>query len=395
MALKCQEPYNRNMPESPKVILLLETSREYGRQLQFGITKYSFFQGPWTFYREPGGRDRTLPRLQDWGANGIIAHVKDAATASKIVDTKIPAIIKGFRIKGYPLIATDNQAIGTMAAEHLMSRGFRRFAFCGFDDLYWSNERGQAFSDRIQQEESLEFFHYQQPNTKTQRFWDQELDTMAKWLESLPKPVGVFACVDDRSQHIMHACKMARLDVPTEVAIIGVDNDELVCRLANPQLSSIALGAQRAGYEAAELLDQLMAGRKTDNAIILTRPTKVVTRQSTDVMAMDDQTVAKALLFIRRNASNSIQVSDVVDAVPLSKRALQKRFQAVLGRTILDEIRHARIEICSKMLTETDLPIAQIALACGFPGIDHVSRSFRKIKHMSPLAYRKQYGQKQ
>lgn len=383
------------MPESPKVILLLETSREYGRQLQFGITKYSFFQGPWTFYREPGGRDRTLPRLQDWGANGIIAHVKDAATASKIVDTKIPAIIKGFRIKGYPLIATDNQAIGTMAAEHLMSRGFRRFAFCGFDDLYWSNERGQAFSDRIQQEESLEFFHYQQPNTKTQRFWDQELDTMAKWLESLPKPVGVFACVDDRSQHIMHACKMARLDVPTEVAIIGVDNDELVCRLANPQLSSIALGAQRAGYEAAELLDQLMAGRKTDNAIILTRPTKVVTRQSTDVMAMDDQTVAKALLFIRRNASNSIQVSDVVDAVPLSKRALQKRFQAVLGRTILDEIRHARIEICSKMLTETDLPIAQIALACGFPGIDHVSRSFRKIKHMSPLAYRKQYGQKQ
>ncbi len=382
------------MLESLKVILLLETSREYGRQLQFGITKYSFFQGPWTFYREPGGRDRTLPRLQDWGANGIIAHVKDAGTAAKIVDTKIPAIIKGFRIKGYPLIATDNEAIGVMAAEHLMSHGFRRFAFCGFDDLYWSNEREQAFSNRIQKE-SFELFQYKQPRTKTKRFWDQELDYMAKWLRSLPKPIGVMACVDDRSQHILHACKMAGLDVPTEVAIIGVDNDELVCRLANPQLSSIALGAERAGYEAAELLDRLMAGEELNDTIIMTRPTQVITRQSTDVMAMEDQMVAKALQFIRRNTSNPIQVSDVIEVVPLSKRALQKRFRAVLGRTILDEIRHARMDLFAQMLTDTDRPIAQIALACGFPGIDHVSRSFRKIKHLSPLAYRRQYGQRQ
>lgn len=386
--------YNTMMPESLKVILLLETSREYGRQLQFGITKYSFFNGPWTFYREPGGRDRTLPRLKDWRANGIIAHVKDAVGARKIMDTGIPTIVKGFQIEGYPLIATDNQAIGVMAAEHLMSHGFRRFAYCGFDDLYWSVERGQAFSTRIEQE-SFEFYLYEQPKTKTKRFWDQELATMAKWLKSLPKPIGVMACVDDRSQHIMHACKMARLDIPTEVAIVGVDNDELVCRLANPQLSSIALGAERAGYEAAELLDRLMAGETCSDAVILTQPTHVVTRQSTDVMAMEDQMVAKALQYIRRHATSAIQVADVIDVVPLSKRALQKRFQAVLGRTILDEIRHARMEVFSKMLTETDLSIAQIALACGFPGIDHVSRSFRKIKRMSPLAYRKQYGQKQ
>jgi LacI family transcriptional regulator len=381
------------MPESLKVILLLETSREYGRQLQFGITKYSFFNGPWTFYREPGGRDRTLPRLKDWGANGIIAHVKDAAGARKIVSAGIPTIVKGFQIEGCPLIATDNQAIGVMAAEHLIDHCFRRFAYCGYTDLYWSIERGQAFSQRIQQE-PFEFFRYEPPRIKARQRWDQELDTMAKWLKSLPKPVGVMACVDDRSQHILHACKMAGLDVPTEVAIVGVDNDELVCRLANPQLSSIALGAERAGYEAAELLDRLMAGDKMDDAIILTQPTHVVTRQSTDVMAMDDQMVAKALQYIRRHATGPIQVADVIDAVPLSKRAMQKRFQAVLGRTILDEIRHVRVELCSKMLTETDLPIAQIALACGFPGIDHVSRSFRKIKHMSPLAYRKQYGQK-
>jgi len=378
------------MPKSPKVILLLETSREYGRQLQFGITKYSYFNGPWTFYREPGGRDRTLPQLKDWGAQGIIAHVKDAATARRIVDTDIPAIVKGFKIEGCPLIATDNQAIGIMGAEHLIDHGFRHFAYCGYNNLYWSQERGQAFGARVEQA-SFEIHNYKPPRVRS---WDKELNHMAQWLKSLPKPVGVMACVDDRSQHVLHACKMAGLDVPTEVAIIGVDNDSLICSLANPQLSSIALAAERAGYEAAELLDQLMAGKKVKTQGVLCAPTHVVTRQSTDVMAMEDRMVAKALQYIRSHATETIQVSDVVNGLPISRRALQKRFQAVLGRTILDEIRHTRVSMVAQMLTETNLSIAQIALACGYPGIDHISRSFRTIKHMSPLAYRKRYGQK-
>jgi LacI family transcriptional regulator len=379
--------------KSPKVILLLETSREYGRQLQFGITKYSYFNGPWTFYREPGGRDRTLPRLKDWGANGIIAHVKDATTAQKITDTGIPAVVKGFPIEGYPLIATDNQTISKMAGDHLLSHGFRHLAYCGYDDLYWSVERGQAFSEHARQASS-ECFMYQQQRGRAHRTWDRELAHMATWLKSLPKPIGVMTCVDERSQHVLHACKMADLDVPTDVAIVGVDNDTLTCSLATPQLSSIALAAERAGYESAELLDRLMKGQDLCDQVIMTSPTHVITRQSTDVMAMDDRMVAKALQYIHTHATETIQVSNVVDTVPISKRALQKRFHAVLGRTILDEIRHTRVDMVAKMLTETNLSIAQIALACGYPGIDHISRSFRKIKHMSPLAYRKQYGQK-
>ena len=159
MARPARNSYNRRTPKSPKVILLLETSREYGRQLQFGITKYSYFNGPWTFYREPGGRDRTLPQLKDWGAQGIIAHVKDAATARRIVDTDIPAIVKGFKIEGCPLIATDNQAIGIMGAEHLIDHGFRHFAYCGYNNLYWSQERGQAFGARVEQA-SFEIHNY-------------------------------------------------------------------------------------------------------------------------------------------------------------------------------------------------------------------------------------------
>ncbi|MHC4301023.1 MAG: XylR family transcriptional regulator [Planctomycetota bacterium] len=377
------------MSKALKVILLLESSREYGRQLQLGITRYSYFNGPWTFYREPGGRDRTLPRLRDWGANGIIAHAKDAATARWIMDTGIPAIVKGSKVEGCPLLDADNRAIGIMGAEHLIDRGFQRFAYCGYDDLYWSVERARAFAERIEQE-TFDVFLYKQPRARKKRSWDVELARIAQWLKSLPTPVGLMTCVDERSQHVLHACKMAGLDVPSEVAIVGVDNDELTCCLANPQLSSIALAAQRAGYETAGLLDRLMAGERVDNPVVTTQATHVVTRQSTDVLAMDDRTVAKAL----SHATDPIQVTDVVNAIPLSRRALQKRFQTALGRTILDEIRHTRVDKVAQMLTGTNLSIAQIALACGYPGIDHISRSFGNIKHMSPLAYRKRYGQK-
>jgi LacI family transcriptional regulator len=381
------------MSKSPKIILLLETSREYGRQLQFGITKYSYFNGPWTFYREAGGRDRALPQLRDWGADGIIAHARNVTAAHRIMDRGIPAIIKGVKVEGCPLLDADNRAIGIMGAEHLISRGFRRFAYCGYDNLYWSVERRRAFTERVEQE-ALEIFLYRQPRARRQRSWDRELAYMAQWLESLPLPVGIMACVDDRSQHVLQACKMVGLDVPADVAIVGVDNDELICSLANPQLSSIALAARRAGYETAGLLDRLMAGEKVDDPVVVTQPTHVITRQSTDVMAMDDRMVAGALQFIRSHATDPIQVTDVVNALPISRRALQKRFQAVLGRTILEEIRHTRVGMVAQMLTETNLSVEQIALACGYPGIDHTSRSFGKIKHMSPLAYRRRYGQK-
>jgi LacI family transcriptional regulator len=311
----------------------------------------------------------------------------------RIVSTGIPAIIKGYKAEGYPTIATDNDAIGRMGAEHLIDRGFRHLAYCGLNDRYWSVERGDAFADRLR-EEGIEAHMYRQPRSRAMRSWDKELAYMAKWLASLPKPVGVMACVDDRSQHVLQACKMAGLEVPHEVAVLGVDNDELVCRLASPQLSSIALAAERAGYEAAELLDRLMAGERMGEQKIVTQPTHIVIRQSTDVLAMEDRMVAKALQFIRTHASEPIQVTDVVKAVPVSRRLLQKRFQRVLGRTILDEIRHTRAEQVARMLSETNLPVSKIALTCGYPGIDHIARSFRKIKGMSPLAYRKRYGRK-
>lgn len=381
------------MSESPRVILLLETSRAYGQQLQLGITKYSYTHGPWTFYREPGGRDRSLPKLESWMANGIIAHVKDARMGKKILAMGIPAVIKGYRVQGLPIILTDNEAIGKMAAEHLLGCGFRHFAYCGYDNLYWSRERGRAFAKRIAEAKSKTHF-YKPPKPYRRRPWDNEINYMAEWLKLLPKPVGLMACVDDQSQHVLQACQIASLEVPSDVAIIGVDNDELICKLSNPPLSSVALAAERAGYEAAELLDKLMAGERIENPAVITRPTHVETRQSTDILAMENVIVARAVQFIRQHANESIQVADVVEAVPVSRRSLQLQFRRVLGHSILEEIRRTRIEQIAEMLTKTSLPISKLALALGFTGIDHVARFFRKEKGMSPLAYRRLYGPK-
>ena len=201
-------------------------------------------------------------------------------------------------------------------------------------------------------------------------------------------------CVDDLSQEVLQACKTADIDIATDVAILGVDNDPLVCRLTRPQLSSVSLGTEKAGYEAAELLDKLMAGQKVDKLTVTTLPTHIEVRQSTDILAMEDRKVALAIYYIKQNLNNLITVEDVVEATLVPRRTLQICFKKELGRTITEEIRRLKSDQVAEMLVTTNMPIAKIALALGFPGIDHVARSFRREKDMSPIEYRKRYGHK-
>jgi LacI family transcriptional regulator len=201
------------------------------------------------------------------------------------------------------------------------------------------------------------------------------------------------ACNDDRGRQVLEACKIADLHVPEEVAILGVDNDEMVCDLSNPRLSSIALNLERSGYEAAELLDKLMAGnKKMANQKIIAQPTHVVTRQSTNILAIEDSDVAQAVRFIRQHSKEMLQVDDVAKTVGISRRGLERRFRIALKRSVFNEIKRVRAEQVARMLVETNQSIGQIALALNYPGIEHISRFFRKEKGMSPLAYRKKYS---
>jgi LacI family transcriptional regulator len=376
-------------PRTPKVILLIESSRASGRDLLRGVASYSHHHGPWSFYWEPGGLEKAWPVLRTLDANGVI--LRDVEKLGEVLAQGIPAVViehSQQEVPGLLNVVTDSQAIGRMAAEHLLHCGFRHFAFCGVEERPWSRLRGEFFAARIR-EAGLEALFYEMPRLRQADSWRGERQSMATWLAGLPKPLGLMAANDDRGQQVIEACRIAGLQVPDEVAVIGSDNDEVVCGLSDPPLSSVAINFERAGYEAAAALDNLMRGRRRLPPRILAPATHVVARRSTDMLAIEDTAVARALRFIREHGRQNLSVSEVVRAAGVSRRLLEKRFRKSLGRPILKEIRRVRVGHIARLLVETDLPVARIADALGFADVQHVSRYFRAEQQASPVAFRR------
>ncbi|MBI4327120.1 MAG: DNA-binding transcriptional regulator [Chloroflexi bacterium] len=381
-------------PRVPCVVLLIESSRASGRSILTGIAAYARHHGPWAFYWEPAGLEQARPRLQSLDAQGII--LRDVDAVEEVLALGIPAVVIGHsrqEIPGLVNVVTDSAKIGTLAAEHLLDRGFRHFAYCGYTETPWSQKRGEVFSARIAAA-GFDTHSYVSAEPSAQMSWRQELLSMAEWLQSLPKPLGLMACNDDRGQHAIEACKVAGIRVPDQIAVIGADNDELVCELSDPRLSSVAVNFERAGYESAAWLDELMHGERQTGGIIGVPATHVVTRQSTDILAMEDAGVVKALRFICDHAKETIQVGDVAEAAGLSRRVLEKRFRNVLHRSVLSEIRRVRVAQICRMLIETNQPVAQIALDLGYAGPEHIARYFQKEAQMTPHNYRRAYGRR-
>ena len=391
-----------------RVLLLFDTSGAASRRTLRGIAKYSKLHGPWVFLREPPfylastlghtGITRKLPSPKMWDVDGVIAHIPHTKRWRQIVPEKIPAVISLYTVVESPdfcNFVTDDVQIGRMAAEYFIGKNFRNFAFFGYRNIAWSQTRGHSFSERLAQAgfttHSLAQSGLESMNTRSKR---SGRSALGEWLRDLPKPLAVMACNDDRALDVCDACETLGLHVPHEVAILGVDNDDLACDLANPPLSSIAVNNERAGYEAAALLDQLMSGNKSVKKHIIAIPTHIVTRQSTDIFAVADQEVVNAFRFIQQHSTEDIHVDDVVRAVPLSRRVLESRFRKTVGRSILSEIRRARVEQVVQMLVETNLPISEIANNLSYSGIEHIARYFRREKGMSLIEYRRQFGQK-
>jgi len=324
--------------------------------------------------------------------------MRDGEALEKVLSLKIPTVVVGHRrkeVSGVVNVVTDSPLIGLMGAEHLIERGFKHFAFVGMsaglvDVTSWSNVREENFARRVR-EMGLEASSYvieQQPG----RDWTRERAALAAWLKSLPKPVGLMACNDDCGVQVMEACKSVGLTVPDLVGVIGVDNDEIVCGLSNPAMSSVAINFERAGFDAAHALDQMMQGKALPTARINASATHIVTRRSTDVVAVSDLMLARALRYIRDHSREAIKVDDVARAAALSRRALERRFRAELGVSILEQIRKERAGNICRLLVETALPVGRIAEMLGFDDVQHFARYFRVAKNMSPLNYRKSFG---
>jgi LacI family transcriptional regulator len=387
------------MAKRLKVTLLIESSREYGRKLQRQIAAYARAHGPWSFYRQERMVGEAGPAwLKNSGCDGIIARIENRKLLRQIQRVHLPTVdlIGRYTAKEIAVIATDQRAVARLGAEHLLERGFKHFAFCGFSGLYYSEERCRHFVEHLKKA-GYDVGVYKGPRRHdTADFMAVEAkglsdkESLAAWIDSLPKPAGLMACNDIRAQQVLDTCGEYGIAVPESVAVVGVDNDELPCDLCNPPLSSIELNSKKIGYDAAALLERMIDGYVPPAEKILVGPLGVVVRQSTDVSAVSDPDVATASHFIRQHACEGIQVEDVLQQVQLSRSTLERRFVKLVGRTPKAQILHVQLQRVKQLLTETDYSLAKIAEIAGFSYTENMCNLFKDKIGQTPGQYRKE-----
>lgn len=376
----------------PNVALLIETSNAYARGLLRGIEAYVREHRAWSIYLVEHGRgDRPPAWLQDWKGDGIIARIENRTIARALEPLKMPVVdvSAACLIPRVPYAETDDAAIAELAAAHFLERGFKTFAFCGDPRFNWSNLREEHFGKVVRELGYPCFIHHPAPDVAPED--DEFIDGLGLWLAKLPKPVAVFACYDIRGRQVLDACRRRGCPVPEEIAVLGVDNDDVLCNLAPVPMSSVIPNTLRTGYDAAALLDRMMSGEEVSGGAYLAPPLGIATRQSTDVTAVEDPHVAKAAHFIRENACAGISVSDVVAMVPLARRLLEKRFRTILGRTLREEITRVQMQRVKELLTSTDLSLAEIAGRTGFRHIEYLTFVFKREHGLPPSTYRQQH----
>jgi LacI family transcriptional regulator len=381
-----------------KIILLIDFAEEYSKSLLKGIAQYSKANGPWVFCRMPLfqretiGLEGILDWAKEWGADGIIGQFYNEEGIEKFTAAGIPVIAQDFkeRFKVIPNITGAHKEAGEIGADYFLKKGFKNFAFYGFKDIVWSRERAEGFEERVAKA-GHKVHYFERVMDRSSEIWYYKPSALSQWLKSLPKPIALMACDDNQGQHITEACRHSNIRIPEEVAVLGVDNDEMVCEFSDPPLSSIGQDAEKGGYDAAKLLHEMIKNGTTEFYDIIVRPTQIVTRQSTDIYATNDVLISTSLKYIHQNIEKNLQVNDIVKQVPLSRRALEKRFLDITGYPIYKYIFNLRIEkMCNKLL-ETNLTVFEIALDMGLSDSKNIARQFKQIKGCTPIEYRNQF----
>jgi LacI family transcriptional regulator len=373
-----------------RVALVVDVTAGFFADAVRGIATYARPNRPWVF-RTLTPRALDLRRLRGWAPDGIIAAVHSRTMAGALLSLNRPVVNIGIASDtGMPDVANDDVAIGQVAAEHLLSRGLRHFGYIGHDRRDVLDGRRRGFTQRVRRSRFRVHEFYLPIQVARSRFsLAKDERAMIDWLRSLPRPAGVMACNDDRGWEVMEACRQAGLRIPDDVALIGVDNADPLCRLSFPPLSSVAVAAQRIGYEAAVVLDKMMAGGRPPRRPLRIPPLGVVTRQSTDVVSVDDAQVAAALRFIRQNGNRLLRVSDVARAAASNRRTLERKFRELLASTIHDRIQEERVSRAKTLLSETRLPMTDVAEQSGYRNQAALSVAFRRALSATPTGYRR------
>ena len=379
-----------------KILLLTDFSSGYSRNLLKGIVRYSKEVGNWSFQRMPlyyrmlYGENGVVEWAKKWQADAIIAQLTDV-NIELLNDLNIPIIVQNYRDRNKAVsnLTGDYFNTGVMAAKFFLNRGYRNFAFYGFKGAIWSRERADGYSHEIEKQ-GYKLAILENDN-KDREEWSYNHTVLGNWLQSLPKPVALFACDDHFALQISETCNVYNINVPDDIAILGVDNDDLLCNISDPPLSSIVLDVENGGYNAGKLLHQLITKEITEPFNIVVNPLIIERRKSTEKYAVSDKNIRIILNYIEKNYANHLSVEELVKQVPLSRRVLEKKFKEETGESLYQYIQNYRIDQFTRLLITTDYSLFEAALQSGFENYKNVSRIFRKYKSLSPAEYRKRY----
>jgi LacI family transcriptional regulator len=381
-----------NPHHDAQIALLVDTATDWGRRMIRGIGRYAQQRGGWDIWLEQRCQHAPGRLPPGWRGEGIIARVADRAMGRYLAAAPGAVVnVSAARIPGvdFPTVTADLHAAARLAAGHLRDQGFRHFGYFAPVGLSYVEIHYHSFVEHLA-EAGLECSLFPARRGKgPDATWRRRQEDLQRWLHELPKPVAVLTWTSDRGREVLFACRALGLLVPEQVAVMGGDEDSLLCETCNPPLSGVALTSERIGYEAAALLDRLLQGKPSPQEPILIEPTRVVVRQSTDTLAIDDEDLARAIAFIRVRAATPLQVSDVLRAVPVSRSWLERRFQEALGRSPAEEIRRVRLERARQLLADTDMSVPQIAAASGFGSREYLAYAFKQATGLTPREFRK------
>jgi LacI family transcriptional regulator len=378
--------------DPPRIAILIEGSNAYGRGLLTGIRRFLHEHGPWVvFVPEHGRGTPPLDAIRRWEGEGMIARIETPEIAAAVNDARrrqslaLVDVSAAGLAPDAPCVETDDAAIAALAVKHFRQRKFSNFAYIGDSRFRWSQNRGDAFAHELAGMATVHRFDVDQAVHEGKT----EDGALAEWLRALPKPVGLFAGYDARGRQVIDACRDMGLSVPDDVAVLGVDDDPLLCSLASTPLSSIVPDAEGAGWRAAELIDRLLHGAKLPRTLWLLPPLGITQRQSTATIACDDPIVAGALKYIREEACRGIKVSDVAKAVGTTRHVLAGRFLKQTGHSPHEEIVRVQFRQVETLLVDTDLSLTEIAARTGFRHAEYMTVAFNRRYGTPPSRWRK------
>jgi len=388
-------------PKTHRIALLFDANQAFAREVIGGIAGYlSSRRTSWELFIEDDFRVR-LSSLARWQGDGIIAHFDDPAVAAALADSRVPVVAVGGSYANeadypanVPYVATDNFKLVNLAYTHLIDVGLRQFALFSLPDGTrhpWALEREKAFRFLMQRDK----FNVEILRGEGACSWEEDVAQQVRWLQSLPKPIGIIAATDARARQLLQACQFANIAVPEQVAIIGIDNDPLARMLSCIPLSSVIQGSNEIGRTAARMLHQLLEGTYLECSRILVPPAGINVLASSSHQPVKNPRVMRARHFIRQYACQGIKGDQVADYVGVSRSTLETYFQQELACSVHDEILRFKLDAATALLAEGDCSVAEVAQRCGFTSMQYLFAVFKRELGCSPREYQQRVASRQ